>query len=625
MASKKTIARGSKQKPRRRTYRNKMFRGGLRPEMKQMIDEAVFNPTIVNPDSKFVVFTYWWGRGVVNKNTQIPCLDEIEGKLKNVIKKLVQSPEGSVLPEFANVVNPLKAYNAAYDRYEAVQATGDPEALKQEDKSVRAAKQIWDDSYTAYLRTPDGLARKKKFIDESIEFAVGTNTGRAGITFEKMIENWEKRCKDMNCNYMSVECKIPAGMVGYQYAINAKGYAIKKALEKCGGRGILYIDGDMFVNKYPILFDIPDVDFMARNWGLDPREGVDPRSGQLYPTNCYDPYVFETSGGTMFFGNTPTGNKLLDEWIKEESLASREGKADDRILSWVVNRDNWLFRANVIELPVEYLWLTDKYKAYPIIETLLGGKCGPVIEHPACLTSEESALGTLSSAVNSRTLAEEEELIQKSVVCNRDTGIFYEYIFFPSQESADAMKPFLTFMNMTVNAETGKPLLEVVKFADKYGTNSSVAAQNETSMASANITADTTGQVVKLPQTATIHEILACLALQKNVQVGDDSSPLAEPTDIRYTDIASPDAKGLPRSVKIDPNSPIYFGWRNPVVTHLLKMCSTLSDINTHVQKSYMFCTRIRWSNQQSITPQPFNPVPTSEELVPPTLQPPAA
>lgn len=610
MPSKKTMARGHKHRNRRRTYRNKMFRGGLRPEMKQMIDEAVFNPTIVNPDSKFVVFTYWWGRGVVNKNTQLPCVSDIEAKMKDAVKKLAQSPEGSVLPEFANTIaGPLREYNAAYDKYELAAESGNAQEIAQTTSQVMAARNAWDDSYMEYLRTPEALARKKKFVDESIEFAVGTNTGRAGITFEKMIENWENRCKAMNCNYMAVECKIPAGMVGYQYAINAKGYAIKKALEKCGGRGILYIDGDMFVNKYPILFDIPDVDFMARSWGVDPREGVDVNTGRLRPASCYDPYIFETSGGTMFFGNTPTGNKLLDEWIKEESLESREGKADDRILSWVVNRDNWLFRANMVELPIEYLWLTDKYNAYPIIETLLGGKCGPIIEHPACLTSEETALGILATSVNTRSLPEEEDLIHSAEVCKRNTGIFYEYIFFPSQESADAMKPFLTFMHITVSIETRERLLDVVKFANKYGKYNAIASQNEMAMASVNITADQTGQIIKLPQTATIPEILACLALQKNVQVGEDNSPLAEITDIRYDDIAPLDEKGLARNIKVDVNSPIYFGWRNPVVTHLLKMCSTLADINVHVEKSYMFCTRIRWSKEGSeVTNQRFEP-----------------
>ena len=33
-------------------------------------------PTIVNEASLFVVVTYWWGRGVTNKNTMRPCPEE---------------------------------------------------------------------------------------------------------------------------------------------------------------------------------------------------------------------------------------------------------------------------------------------------------------------------------------------------------------------------------------------------------------------------------------------------------------------------------------------------------------------------------------------------------------------
>ena len=122
-----------------------------------------------------------------------------------------------------------------------------------------------------------------------------------------MTQVWEDRCKQMNCNYMAVEYPFqPKAMVNgvevnqYQYAINAKPYFIKKALEVCQGRGILYIDGDMFVNQYPQLFDMEGVDFMARGWNMDPRSNED-----FLESICFDPYSFETSGGTMFFAPRP--------------------------------------------------------------------------------------------------------------------------------------------------------------------------------------------------------------------------------------------------------------------------------------------------------------------------------
>ena len=33
-------------------------------------------PNIINPKSNFVVITYWWGRGNLNKNTQRPCPED---------------------------------------------------------------------------------------------------------------------------------------------------------------------------------------------------------------------------------------------------------------------------------------------------------------------------------------------------------------------------------------------------------------------------------------------------------------------------------------------------------------------------------------------------------------------
>ena len=49
--------------------------------MNDFFDKAaahVLSPTIVNADSNFVVITYWWGRGNLNKNTQRPCPEELK-------------------------------------------------------------------------------------------------------------------------------------------------------------------------------------------------------------------------------------------------------------------------------------------------------------------------------------------------------------------------------------------------------------------------------------------------------------------------------------------------------------------------------------------------------------------
>ena len=128
------------------------------------------------------------------------------------------------------------------------------------------------------------------------------------MIFETMIGKWEEACKAANCNYLSVE--YPEFTINwpkfYQSAINAKPMFIKKALESCGGRGILYVDGDMLVHKYPKIFDLQNVDIMAHGWGSDPRTNIRFKTWQ-----CYDPYIFETSGGTMFYANTPANTSAF--------------------------------------------------------------------------------------------------------------------------------------------------------------------------------------------------------------------------------------------------------------------------------------------------------------------------
>ena len=41
--------------------------------LSEIINKTIGMPTIVNESSKFVVVTYWWGRGNFNSNTSRPC------------------------------------------------------------------------------------------------------------------------------------------------------------------------------------------------------------------------------------------------------------------------------------------------------------------------------------------------------------------------------------------------------------------------------------------------------------------------------------------------------------------------------------------------------------------------
>ena len=176
-----------------------------------------------------------------------------------------------------------------------------------------------------------------------------------------MIANWENACRENGCNYMAIEyAEFASRKDGTQLAINAKPKFIQKALELCGGKSVLYIDGDMTIRQYPAIFDMDNVDFMARGWWIDPRsswKAFDEGERSI----MYDPYNFETSGGIMFFLSSDAAKKLIQSWIEVAEKPINDGKADDRVLSLIFNTRSILTWIRVISLPIEYLWLTLDY------------------------------------------------------------------------------------------------------------------------------------------------------------------------------------------------------------------------------------------------------------------------
>ena len=304
------------------------------------------------------------------------------------------------------------------------------------------------------------------------------------IKFEDMISRWESECEKHNCNYLSVEYPEFALPGGYQMAINAKPLFIKKSLELCIGRNILYIDGDMYIRKYPTIFDMTDVDFMARGWNIDPRS-----SDRLEESIMYDPYVFETSGGTMFFGQSKESKVLIDKWNQESDKPYNEGKADDRILSLVFNTQKFLCNMKIIQLPIEYLWLSLAYDEGYLLENSYYDynfakiKQSIFIEHPECLTSEETASGSGASSDRLPKFhgfldAEPQSAVSESM---------HEYIFFPNKEMTSAFRDYFDFMTDITYIDDGnedlirkgfvnpedpfasESPLYITKYDDKYG------------------------------------------------------------------------------------------------------------------------------------------------------------
>jgi len=273
------------------------------------------------------------------------------------------------------------------------------------------------------------------------------------LTFEDMINKWENECKINNCNYLAVEYPEFASPGGYQLAINAKPLFIKKALELCDGRNVLYIDGDMFIKKYPSIFDLTDVDFMARGWWIDPRS-----SYKMEESITYDPYTFETSGGTMFFSQSPESKMLIETWIKESEKPYQQGKADDRILSLIFNTYKFILNMKIIQLPVEYLWLTldydDRMMEMVYDYDYAKMRTSIFIEHPECLTTEDTATG--AGASSDRTPKFYDFLDDNLVPTSEE---IHEYLMFPNKEMTSAFREYFEYMNGITYLDDGNPLL----------------------------------------------------------------------------------------------------------------------------------------------------------------------
>lgn len=336
-------------------------------KVKEIIDNTRLNITernFVNDKSKFIIITYWWGRGNINRNTQKPCRE---------------------------------LHHIGYNW------------------------QLKDD---------------QKLINNPVRF-------------EEMIQTWEDTCRDKNCNFFAQEYPEFAVPGGYQLAINAKPLFIKKVIDTLNELdktdiSVVYIDGDMTVNKYPHIFDMKNVDYMGRGWN------VDPRASRHYMTSpCFDPFTFETSGGIMYFGNNENGRKLLDMWAKWSALPKFQGKADDRIISMLINSKQLYISMNILQLPIEYLWLTDAYeplnKCDKYLEKRHYSRKNILFEHPACLTTEETARD--QGAAANRQPQYYDKLVENVIECQSEGGILYEYIIFDNISQAKEWKQYLDYMS----------------------------------------------------------------------------------------------------------------------------------------------------------------------------------
>ena len=568
----------------------KTLRGGSVESVNQLIQETPIGTiNIINPASSFVVVTYWWGRENMNRNLQKPCPEDIMQMAKNI----VAADFGREIGFPRNIV----------EEANRIAAKSQTQRLsRQEQKYFQELKDTfnkWKDGILARPDIRDKVRAKIQEIEPGILEQPGSVKPRK---FPEMIKEWEEYCKKANVNYLAVNTEFPRS--DYQNAINGKPVFIKKALDAVKPRNVLYIDGDMWMLKYAHIFDLENVDFMARGWNIDSRARE-----KALKQPFFDPYTFETSGGTMFFGNTQRARDLLDKW--EEESNKQVGKADDRILSQVFTKESMAVDTNIVQLPIEYLWLTDNYKSYLKTPEDASSHESAIIEHHYCLTGEERAADQ-GAAASGRTPEGYDDEVVDNIIYERPTELIYEYIFFDGDpKKRDEFSRYLKFIATTNNHVTGQPLAKIVRLEDKYGDYNEIAKKNLEGLVQqaaqpgtvARRGAPTTASMrprvqqppVSLPQNAPIRDILAALLSGKDVELGGRVAHGPE-DDCAAVNVSTTAMDWYTRGLELDVNSPMFFSSKSRVLIHLLAMCETLKDINKHLAGSYTFMSRIRWN-----------------------------
>ena len=572
---------------RRKTYRQQA--GDIASVEALIKNTPIGNVHIINPASRFVVVTYWWGKENMNRNLQSPCPEDImEAARKQVLAEIGR--EKGFPKDIVDEANRLKQKpsltSAEREYFEILQ---------------KKFRQWSADTLASVPNLRDRINAIVRQIEPAILEQPGSVKPRK---FPEMIAEWEDYCKKAGVNYVAVNTEFPRS--DYQNAINGKPLFIKQALDAVKPRNVLYIDGDMWMLKYPHLFDLENIDFMARGWNIDPRT-----KEKAIQRPYFDPYTLETSGGTMYFGNTVAARELLDAW--EEESNKQIGKADDRILSQVFTKDSMVLKTNTIQLPIEYLWLTDNYKSY------LKGPEDPsshddaFIEHFYCLTGEERAADQ-GAAASGRTPEGYEEEVTDNIIYKRPTELIYEHIFFDGDKNkCDGFARYFKYLAGATGVFTNQPLAKIVKLEEMYGPYNDIAKKNLEGLGPQQ--ARVPGVAVRqgaitnpfsprarpqvpaasLPQTASIRDILQKLLAGQDVELGGRVQRGPE-DDCVAVNVSTTAVDMYTRTLELDTNSPMFFSAKCRTLIHLLAMCETLKDINKHLAGSYMFMSRIRWN-----------------------------
>ena len=197
-------------KNKRRTFRQRKYRvpiiGGDAAIDAMMAKYPIGKPDLVNPKSKFVVCTYWWGRGNSNKNywrfgNEVTDAEVKEGKNR------------------VNYECPSEiSDNLKWDYLDE---------LREEAGITNDQAKEWDKKT---LESPEFKTNLTNLVNKTLESRVTKGEERTKpIKMEEMIEKWKDMCRKANCNFLVQEYPFERGQ--YQTAINMKPNFIAAALK----------------------------------------------------------------------------------------------------------------------------------------------------------------------------------------------------------------------------------------------------------------------------------------------------------------------------------------------------------------------------------------------------------
>ena len=168
------------------------------------------------------------------------------------------------------------------------------------------------------------------------------------LTYGQQVDRLIQDCKNTQTNYFFVRYpELEEGKISYQDALGLKPYFIKICLERFPNHKCIFIDTDLRLLKYPVLFDV-DADCWFINWSnLD--------------FDCYNPYQLELSGAVLGFSNTHNSHTLLDILLKEYDPQYSE----DKSFSGIITRNFLNIGCRCVWLPETYLYMFQNHTYVP--------------------------------------------------------------------------------------------------------------------------------------------------------------------------------------------------------------------------------------------------------------------